>query len=191
MNPALASSDEIDKLQTALDQFHNKSPLVKAGKENPFHKNKYADFNSVVSATRPHLQEVGLRIKQVVTTLDGKLAIWTLLSHPDSKQHIQSTAIVEHKPGDPQSQGSGITYMKRYSYVAMLDLLVDADDDGNLGATLGKQAEKNENIEKAIMKINATNNPEELKQVWKDLGKLTTDKRIYAAKEEKKGTFDV
>jgi hypothetical protein len=192
MEQAMVMSDEINKLLTALDGFHNKSPLVKSTKENPFHKNKYADYNTVVSETRQHLVENGLRVKQAVTTLDGKVAIWTMLVHLESMQYIQTISIIENKPGDPQSQGSGITYMKRYSYIAILDLLVDADDDGNLGANLGKQADKNEKIEKAILQIQSTTNATELKDIWKKLGdmKLTSDKRVYSAKEEHKKGFE-
>lgn len=117
----MQTSTEVDKLFKALDAFHNKTPLVKASKENPFHKNKYADYNAVVSSTRGDLQEQGLRVKQVLGHIDGNLAVTTRLIHIESGQFIQDTAPVAHKPSDPQSQGSGITYMKRYAYVAMLE----------------------------------------------------------------------
>lgn len=179
-------SQEADQLFAALDSFQAKSPLVKATKENPFLKNKYADYNTVVTATRADLAENGLRVKQTVTNIDGKTAIWTLLVHVPSKQYIGSYAPVAHKEFDPQSQGSGITYMKRYSYVAMLDLLVDADDDGNLAAGLGKVAEKNKVVEKAIATLDKATSEEELKKAFMALGKLMTDKRIIAAKDAKK-----
>ena len=34
---------------------------------------------------------------------------------------------------DPQSQGSAVTYARRYSYMAALGLVADEDDDGNSG----------------------------------------------------------
>jgi hypothetical protein len=74
-------SEELDQLFNAIDGFHEKSNLVKATKENPFLKNKYADFNSVVSSTKKDLFENGLRVKQAVTTIYGKTAIWTRLTH--------------------------------------------------------------------------------------------------------------
>lgn len=179
-------SKDLSQLIKALDGFHEKSNLVKATKENPFLKNKYADFNTVVTATKSDLFENGLRVKQAVTSVDGKTAIWTRLTHVSSGEFIESVSPVAHKDTDPQSQGSGITYMKRYSYIAMLDLLVDRDDDGNLAAGLGKVAEKNKEIEAAIYKIEKTTSEEELKSVFMSLGRLSTDKRVFAAKEQKK-----
>lgn len=182
----METSNDLDKLLGALDGFHEKSNLVKATKENPFLKNKYADYNTIVAATRADLMENGLRIKQAVVNIDGKTAIWTLLTHIESKQSMASTSPVAHKEGDPQSQGSGITYMKRYAYVAMLDLLVDTDDDGNLAAGLGKAADKKKEVERAIATLDKATSEEELKRAFLSLGKLVADKRVIAAKDAKK-----
>lgn len=187
----MITSDKVDDLFKALDAFHNKSPLVKATKENPFHKNKYADYNAVVSSTRGDLQEQGLRVKQVLGNLEGKLAVTTRLIHITSMQYIEDTAPVAHKEFDPQSQGSGVTYMKRYAYVAMLDLLVDADDDGNLGAELGKSAEKNKKVTTAIALIESATSEVELKKTFLGLADLKTDKRIIAAKDQKKSELTI
>ena len=184
-------SEKLDELFKALDGFHEKSPLVKATKENPFLKNKYADYNTVVSATRADLMANNLRIKQFITHVDGKTAIHTRLIHLTSGQYIDSIAPVAHKDNDPQSQGSGITYMKRYSYVAILDLLVDADDDGNLAAGLGKAAEKNKEVEKAINTFELATSAEQLKTLFLATGKLTSDKRVIAAKDAKKVELNI
>lgn len=184
----MEQSKDIDQLFKALDVFHEKSNLVKATKENPFLKNKYADYNTVVAATRADLLENGLRVKQAVTNIDGKTAIWTRLTHT-SGQYLISVSPVAHKENDPQSQGSGITYMKRYSYVAILDLLVDADDDGNLAAGLGKAAEKKKEVEKAVALLDKATSEDELKKSFISLGTLMTDKRVIAAKDAKKAEF--
>lgn len=179
------------ELYQALDSFHNKTAFVKATKENPFLKNKYADFNIIVSKTRKDLQENGLRIKQMITNIDGKTAICTKLMHIPTGQSIESVSPVAHKDFDPQSQGSGITYMKRYSYIAMLDLLVDSDDDGNLAAGLGKIAETNKAVDDAISAINKTTSEDELKKVFVSTGKLMADKRVVTAKDAKKLELDI
>lgn len=184
-------SEEIDKLYNALDSFHDKSPLVKATKENPFLKNRYADYNTVVASTRSDLIENGLRVKQCLTTIDGKTAVYTRLTHLTSKQYLASISPVAHKDNDPQSQGSGITYMKRYAYVAMLDLLVDADDDGNLAAGLGKVAEKKQEVEKAIASFEKATSAEELKKAFIATGTLMKDKRVIAAKDARKAELDI
>lgn len=187
----MEQSEKTDELEKALDSFHNKTNLVKATKENQFLKNKYADYNTVVSATKADLAENGLRVKQAITNVDGRTAIWTRLKHATSNQYMISVSPVAHKDADPQSQGSGITYMKRYAYVAILDLLVDADDDGNLAVGLGKVAEKNEQIEKATALLDKATSAEELKTAFLSLGKLTSDKRVIAFKDAKKAELNI
>lgn len=138
----MEKSEDTTLLDNALEAFQDESGFVKATKENPFLKNMYIDYNNVVAQCRPFLKKHNLRIKQVITNVDGKGAIYTQLTHTESKQFYSSVAPLTHKDNDPQSQGSAITYMKRYSYIAMLDLLVDADDDGNLANSVGAKADK-------------------------------------------------
>lgn len=187
----MESSEKLDELFKALDAFHEKSNLVKATKENPFLKNRYADYNTIVAATRADLYANSLRVKQAVTHIDGKTAIWTRLTHLGSGQFLTSLSPVAHKETDPQSQGSGITYMKRYAYVAILDLLVDADDDGNLAAGLGKVAEKNQEVEKAVALLDKATSSDELKKAFISLGTLMKDKRVIAAKDAKKAELQI
>lgn len=164
------SSFEHKDLYEALDKFHEKSPLVKADKVNPFLKNKYADYNTVVSSTRQDLVDCGLRVKQSITNIDGKTAIRTRLIHIGTGQTIEEVAPVESKTGDPQSQGSGITYQKRYSYVAMLDLLVDVDDDGSLAQKLKDKSNKiASGEEEATKALKAAKSTGELSKIYKDL----------------------
>ncbi len=142
----MQESEEVNKLEEALEKFQEASGFVKATKENPYHKNKYANYNTVVAGTRNDLKKQGLRVKQAITNLNGEAAIFTRLKHTPSGQYMQTTAPLSFKSGDPQAQGSAITYMKRYAYVAILDLLVDTDDDGNLANDLGPVADKKKEV---------------------------------------------
>ena len=183
-------SETTEQLEAALDAFHQKTAFVKATKENPFLKNKYADYNTIVIATKPDLLENGLHVKQAVTNINGETAIWTRLKHK-SGEFIASTTPVVHKLNDPQSQGSGITYAKRYTYIAMLDLLVDSDDDGNLAAGVGKIAEKQKEVDAAIAKLDKATAEEQLKTAFMSLGRLMSDKRVIAAKDAKKAELNI
>ncbi len=180
------TSKELDKLFEALDKFHEASSLVKAEKDNPFFKSKYAPFNEVVSKTRKHLIDSDLRVKQGITNVDGKTAIWTRLTHLTTNQFIETISPVVHKEHDPQAQGSGITYMKRYSYIAILDILVDTDDDGNVGKGLQESADKTKKIDEAVEKIESAKTLEDLQKIFQGLGRLIIDPKIIAAKNTKK-----
>jgi hypothetical protein len=138
----MIQSEDTTILDAALEAFQDESGFVKATKENPFLKNKYIDYNNVVAQCRPFLKKHGLRVKQTITHIDTVGAIYTKLTHIESKQFYSDIAPLTHKDNDPQSQGSAITYQKRYSYIAMLDLLVDADDDGNLANSIGAVTDK-------------------------------------------------
>ena len=144
----------MSELYKALQEFRKITPLVKASKENPYFKSKYADYNIVVSETREDLEKCGLMVKQTISHIDAKTAIRTRLIHLESGETLEDIAPVESAPNNPQTQGSGITYMKRYSYIAMLDLLVDTDDDGNLERKLKERTDKESadlaNAEKAL-----------------------------------------
>lgn len=185
-------SEETIKIDEALDKFQEQSGFLKATKENPFLKNKYAPYNEVVANCRPKLTECGLRVKQMVINVDGKGAIWTQLKHIESQQYYESASLLTHKDNDPQSQGSAITYMKRYAYIAILDLLVDADDDGNLANSIGNKAKKESQavaIKQAIEKIENSKDMEDLKKIFSSLKQLAIDPKVITAKDIKKLEF--
>lgn len=184
-------SEDTKLIDLALDKFQNESGFLKATKENPFLKNKYAPYNEVVAKCRPKLAECGLRVKQMVVNVDGKGAIWTQLKHVESQQYYESVSLLTHKDNDPQSQGSAITYMKRYAYIAILDLLVDADDDGNLANSIGNQKKESQSgaIKQAIEKIENAKDMEDLKIIFGSLKQLAIDPKVITAKDIKKLEF--
>lgn len=177
-------------LMGALDEFHKICPLVKASKENPYFKSKYADYNIIVTETREPLEKSGLRIKQTISHINEVTAIRTKLTHQESGESIEDLMPVVHKPNDPQAQGSGITYAKRYSYVAMLDLLVDQDDDGELSNRLTEASKKSEQIDVIIDLMKMANSLDDLKKAFANAGSLMTDKRIIRAKNARKAELE-
>ena len=108
------------------------------GANNPFFKSKYADLNSVREAVMPLLNENGILVLQPIVHIDGKNFVKTILMH-ESGQTIESfTEILFKVSNDPQAQGSGITYARRYGLQSLVCIGAD-DDDGNKGAQEPKQ----------------------------------------------------
>lgn len=99
---------------------------------NPFFKSKYTDLATAVNHCRPVLAEHGLAIIQLLDNLDGKPAIRTALIHESGEN--KAGIMPMDLPSDPQKAGSYITYMRRYSYLAMVGIAPE-DDDANAAAS--------------------------------------------------------
>ena len=123
-------SDSIDQLATALAKAQGEFSIASKDKNNPFFKSKYADFESIVAASRPALSKNGLSVVQNVYRFDdGNHYLVTLLLHA-SGQWIKSKA--QHNPikSDIQSLSSYNTYLKRMCYTSLVGVVTGEDDDG-------------------------------------------------------------
>lgn len=127
-------SAEIDKISEALSAFQGSIEQPKLEKEVKVtmksggkYSFKYADLSACARAAAPVLKENGLSVSQIIS--GGKLI--TLLSH-SSGQWLKSELLLPAQSSDYQSFGSAITYLKRYSYCAILGIVADTDDDENM-----------------------------------------------------------
>lgn len=136
------------ELLEALSKFQDEVVFVKAKRQANY--GKYAQLKDIVTETRPALKKNGLFVVQALTHIDGTPAISTQLSHSASDQVIETKTPLIHKPEDPQKWGAAITYARRYSYVTILGLLVDEDDDGQLASVKTEAQPYVENIEEEL-----------------------------------------
>ena len=112
----------------ALAEAKAKIKSPKKENKNPFYNSKYADLETIKEAVDPALTEFGLMIVSRVTPI----SVITSLVHIESEQAIDSE--FPFAPNlDAQKRGSEITYGRRYSIQALLDLVAE-DDDGNQAA---------------------------------------------------------
>ena len=126
-------SESISKLAISLVKFNSEVSKVAKDAKNPFFKSNYVTLDKLIEATRPILQENGLVVMQSpLSKEDGSIGIQTLLIH-ESGEFIESEPIFMKpaKANDPQQEGSIISYMRRYSYQAILNLNTGEDDDAN------------------------------------------------------------
>jgi hypothetical protein len=117
-------------LAKALVAFQADLEPVDKNSANPFFKSKYADLTEVKTTVQPLLAKHKLAVTQWPTTLDGKPALRTRIIH-ESGEYDEDTMLLMNAKDDPQGQGSGITYAKRYAFMAALGIVADEDDDGN------------------------------------------------------------
>jgi len=143
----LLHSEKIDQLATALALAQRKMPACRKDSKNPHLRTRYTDLTELVEVTRPVLTEQGLSIVQSTRTEHGtgRLLLVTMLMHI-SGQWLRGEAPVESVStkgiNGNQALGSALTYMRRYTYGAMIGAVSEEDDDGHAAAPLtqnGKQ----------------------------------------------------
>jgi hypothetical protein len=136
-------SDSIKDLATALSSAQSEIRGAIKDAENPFFKSSYADLESIWESCREIITTHGLSVTQLPTmTDDGKYpALETTLMHSSGQWISGKIALNPVKP-DPQSMGSAISYMRRYSLAAVLGIY-QKDDDGE--AAMGRRKEPAQN----------------------------------------------
>lgn len=145
-------------------------PEIKKDAVNPFFKSKYASLGNILDAIEPVLEKHGFYIRSLMesNTLTTQICLTsdgiTIL---ESKFKLPELA-------DIQKIGSAITYARRYNLVAMLNLNIEEDDDGNATKAPSKATETISKECKAYMgKINGAENKTDLKAIGAELAKDT------------------
>lgn len=123
-------SEHIHELAAALAKAQGEFEVAELNNNNPFFKSRYADFKSIVQASRPALSKNGLSVIQDLITEDGATMLYTVLMHT-SGQYIESRMRVTPVKNDIQSLSSYNTYLKRMAYASLVGVVAgDEDDDG-------------------------------------------------------------
>lgn len=124
----MTTTKAIDALLEAQKKFGKAAK----NRENPFHKSKYADYDSVLDAVQAPLNENGFVIQHMGISHDGKDYLRTELRHISGEVFISEFPLM--LDSNPQKSGSLITYLKRYNLSALTGISTEDDDDGNAAA---------------------------------------------------------
>ena len=136
----IMQSENINELTKALVMAQGEMMPAVKDSVNPFFKSKYADLASVVEASRPSLIKYGLCVMQTTTASGDKNTLVTTLAHT-SGQWIKSEILINPVKNDPQGLGAAMTYLRRYSYAAMVGVVTE-DDDGETAVGRGQATER-------------------------------------------------
>ena len=131
-----------------LIEFQKQVEAIKKDSKNPFFKSSYFDINSLLSAIKPTLNELGLVLLQPLSHYGDKPALRTILL--DGNKELINDLIVLPELQDPQKMGSAITYYRRYAIQSLLALQAE-DDDGNLAS--GNEVKQDYGKENVIPKM--------------------------------------
>ena len=133
-------STEINELASALSKAQGEFTAIPKGDLNPFFKSRYAGLPDVISAAAPILSANGLAVSQfIVQNESGEDCLKTYLLH-SSGQFIEHSMKMYLGKLDSQGMGSATTYARRYSYMSVLGLVADVDDDGNRASSQSRES---------------------------------------------------
>lgn len=138
------------------------SELTGAFKAKSGHGYKYADLAQCIKTAQEPLANNGLAVVQLLTESDKGTEIETVLTHEAggyiSSSFVMAQAVLMGGGGKnpAQTMGSSITYMRRYSYCAIIGL-AQTDDDA------AAVREPDETAKKWIAAVKA--NPDAINQI--------------------------
>lgn len=144
------TSQSIGALAAALAKAQASITGAVKDSANPFFKSKYADLESVWAACRKPLTDNGLAVIQTTQPTKHGLMLVTTLVH-SSGEWIRGYMPILAKDSTAQSQGSGISYSRRYALAALVGVY-QTDDDAEAaqgrpqGFTLDPRGEGHKNI---------------------------------------------
>jgi hypothetical protein len=130
----MTHSESIAKIASALVKAQGELNAVPKDGTNPHFRSKYATLHGIVESTRDTLRKHGLAVVQTFAQTDGTyIDLTTTLLH-ESGEWLQGTLTMRPSKADPQGLGSAATYARRYALSAILGIVTDDDDDGNMAS---------------------------------------------------------
>ncbi len=129
----MTRSETITNLATALAKAQAEMPVAVFDATNPFLKSKYASLGSVIQASRPILAKYKLSLVQFPISDAACIGVESILTH-ESGEFVAERIVIplteEKGKTKVQCAGSTLTYLRRYSWAAILGMYSDEDADG-------------------------------------------------------------
>jgi len=129
--PWVPSSRSIALISAALASAQGEMENASKDRQNTHFNSRYADLASVLAAVRAPLSKHGIAFTQPTTVEGGRVIVRTVLAHK-SGEWVGCELSARPQQDTPQGIGSTMTYLRRYSLMAMTGIAPD-DDDGEAG----------------------------------------------------------
>jgi len=119
-------------LYAAIHAAQAKIETVRKNGENPHFHSKYATLDEIWENVRKPLNDAGLIVLCDVYTANGERLLTTRVIHADTGEEVSCTFPIMAANNSPQAIGSAMTYARRYTLTALLEIVTGdgADDDG-------------------------------------------------------------
>jgi hypothetical protein len=131
--PQAASRKPPVSLYAAIHKAQAKIETVRKNGENPHFKSKYATLDEVWETVRKAVNEAGLIVFCTIDAPEeGKRELTTHIAEIKSGEEISCSFPIVAQAATPQAVGSAMTYARRYTLTALLEIVTGdgADDDG-------------------------------------------------------------
>jgi hypothetical protein len=142
---------------------------------NPHFRSKYTTLGTIVETVGPILNKHGLVWMTFPESAEGgRPVLGYRLQHAQSGEKVGGVMPLLLTKQDPQGLGSALTYARRYSLCAVLNLVADDDDDGNTASQkqsagdLARAKSRMGDEEKALLA-----EAQQLYATWTGEGKIT------------------
>lgn len=136
-------------LYAALRKAQAGFETVRKNGQNPHFKSKYATLDEIWETVRKPISEAGLVVFCTIHTVDGVKELTTHVAETASGEEISCSFPLPQAANTPQAIGSAMTYARRYTLTALLEIVTGdgLDDDGEAAARptgKGSQAATND-----------------------------------------------
>jgi len=128
-------SDTISELASALAKAQGQIESASKDKANPAFRSKYADINALRDVIRQPLADNDLSVVQLPRMNGTYVEVETMLIHKSGEFISETLSMPLGEKMNAHGVGSALTYCRRYSLSAMLNLAAE-DDDGNAAANV-------------------------------------------------------
>lgn len=186
-------SEQLNELATALAKAQGEMHNPAFDAKNPHFKSNYASLASVRNTVLPVLSKHGLSVVQMPVNVQDTPAVTTILMH-SSGQYVEETFYLPADRQNAHGYGSALTYLRRYSLMAVAGVVGDEDDDGN--AAVDSVKIDRAKVDEYLTKIKSAKNPDALKKIYTEAyGYAKEDKMscdlIIAAKDARKSELAI
>ena len=119
-------------LYAAIHKAQAQIETVRKNGENPHFHSKYATLDEIWENVRKPLNDAGLIVLCDVYTANGERLLTTRVIHAETGEEASCTFPIMAANNSPQAIGSAMTYARRYTLTALLEIVTGdgTDDDG-------------------------------------------------------------
>ncbi len=162
------SNQSVGKIAEALAKAQANIKNPTKSRDNYF-GGKYADGASIRDAITSELAANDIAVIQPTGFEGGKLCVITTLIHKSGDQLVGFYPFA-YEGNDPQKQGSAMSYARRYSLQAMVNVWADDEDDGTAAAVIPDMT----TTAKAVLHSMSRGDSSGIVEIW---GELSRDEK--------------